>query len=56
MVSACQTPLATFWKKKLNLSLDNLYSQIAEFAKESESRRELVILNIIFKGTDISYC
>lgn len=36
MVSACQSPLATFWKKKLSPSLNNLHSQIPEFAKTPE--------------------
>lgn len=56
MVSACQTLLATFWKKKLSLSLDNLHSRITEFAKAPDLRRELVIFNIIFKGAVIAYC
>lgn len=55
MVSACQIPLATFWMKKLSLSLDNLHSQSTEFAKAPESRTELVIFNRIFTGTIICY-
>lgn len=49
MVSACQTPIATFCKKKLSLSLDNLHSQITELAKAPELIRQLLVFMLFLK-------